>query len=449
MDGKTVAKRSLTRELLLLIVPITLQNLISAAVNAADVVMLGGVGQDALSAVSAVGQITFVLNLFYFGVAGGLSVLSAQYWGKGDADTVERVLGIALMLSSAVSMLFFALCEAIPGLIIGIFTPDRALIAIGKRYLRVLAISYLMTGVSQVMLAMYKTTGKAYITAAVSVVGLIINVALNALSIYVLFPGDGEKAVIGIAAATCIARLVELVISVVLLRKGSVRCHMKYILHPKKELLGDYFRMAGPMQANFLIWGGGVAAISAIIGHVSSDLLAANAIVSTVRNLATVVCSGISGGSILVGQQLGRNEVETAHKTGNLLAGLSLLLGAVAGGIVLAVQPLAFKLVNLNDTALGYMRQMFWICAVYCIGKSFNSTVVGGIFASGGDTKFGMFCDLIAMWFVIVPAGLIAANVLHWHPVAVYLVLSMDEFVKIPFVIHRYFKKKWLKNITK
>lgn len=448
MDKET-GKRSLAGELLALIVPIALQSLVSAAVNAADVLMLSGVGQAPLSAVSAAGQVTFVLNLFYFGVAGGLAVLAAQYWGKGDTDTVERVLGIALRLSATVSAVFFLLCEAVPGGLMRIFTPDPELIAIGSGYLRVLAISYLMTAVSQVMLAMYKVTGKAHVTAAVSALGLLLNVALNAVSIYLLFPNDGEKAVIGVAAATCIARLIELAVSLILSRGGKVRCRAGYVLHMDRALLRDYFTMAGPMQANFLIWGGGVAAVSAIIGHVSSDLLAANAILSTVRNLAIVVCTGVSGGSILVGQQLGRNDIAGASKTGNVLVLLSVILGAVAGGIVLLVRPVTFRLVDLNDTATAYMGQMFWICAAYCVGQSLNSTVVSGIFCSGGDTKFGMYCDLVTMWVVIIPAGLIAAYVLGWPPVAVYLVLSMDEFVKIPFVLHRYFRRKWLKNITK
>lgn len=446
---KMAGKRSLAGELLALITSITLQSLVSAAVNAADVLMLSGVGQAPLSAVSAAGQVTFVLNLFYFGVAGGLSVLAAQYWGKGDTDTVDRVLGIALRLSATVSAVFFLLCEAVPGLLMRIFTPDQELIAIGSGYLRVLAVSYLMTAVSQVMLAMYKVTDKAYITAAVSALGLGLNVALNAVSIYLLFPNDGTMAVIGVAAATCIARLIELAVSLILTRGSRVRVRASYVLHMDRGLLRDYFTVAGPMQANYLIWGGGVAAVSAIIGHVSSDLLAANAILSTVRNLAIVVCTGISGGSILVGQQLGRNDIEGASKTGNLLVRLSLLLGAAAGGIVLLVRPITFSLVELSPTAMDYMGQMFWICAVYCIGQSLNSTIVSGIFCSGGDTKFGMICDLITMWVVIIPSGLIAAYVLRWPPVAVYLVLSMDEFVKIPFVLHRYFRRKWLKNITK
>lgn len=446
---KVAEKRSLAGALLALMIPIALQALVSAAVNAADVLMLSGVGQSPLSAVSAAGQITFVLNLFYFGVAGGLTVLAAQYFGKGDTDTVERVLGIAMGLSVGVSAVFFVLCEAVPELLMRIFTPDPELIAIGTRYLRVLAVSYLMTAVSQVMLAMYKVTGKAYVTAAVSALGLVVNVALNAVSIYVLFPGDGEKAVVGIAAATCIARLAEMLGSLRLSRRGRVRCRVGYVLHMDGPLLRDYFVTAGPMQINYLIWGGGVAAVSAIIGHVSSDLLAANSILSTVKNLAIVLCTGVSGGSILVGQQLGRNDLSGARKTANVLVLLAVALGAAAGGIVLLVRPLTLRLVELSPAATAYMEQMFTICAAYCVGQSLNSTVVSGIFCSGGDTKFGMLCDLITMWGVIIPAGLLAANVLHLPPVAVYLVLSMDEFVKIPFVLHRYFRGKWLKNITK
>lgn len=442
-------EQSLLRSLCALVIPIALQSLISAAVNAADVMMLGSVSQEVMSSVSIAGQITFVLQLFFLGLSGGLSILAAQYWGKGDPGAVERILAIATGLSFGVSLLFFAASEAVPELLLRIFTNDPALIGLGKIYLRALAPSYLLMSVSQMFLALMKNTGRASRSTYISASSLICNIILNAVCIFILFPGNPQAVAAGVAVSTCAARLLELVWSAAVTAKSPVRLKKAHLLHPDKTLFSDYGQKTAPMQLNYIIWGGGVAAVSAIMGHLSSDLVAANAILSTVRNLAIVVCSGIAGGSILVGQQLGRNDLENARTTGKLLCICALVFGALAGGTMLLARPLVFHFTSLSETASGYLRQMFYVSAVYCIGKSFNSTVVGGIFCAGGDTKFGMFCDLITMWVVIIPLGLLTAFVLKWEPVAVFLVLSLDEFVKIPAVVHHYRKGHWLKNLTR
>ncbi|MDY8091647.1 MATE family efflux transporter [Paenibacillus polymyxa] len=101
------SNRDFNRELMTLVIPIALQNLISATVISVDVVMLGMISQSAMSAVSLAGQITFALTLFYMGMSAGASILTAQYWGKKDTSTIQRILSIACMFSFCVSILFF------------------------------------------------------------------------------------------------------------------------------------------------------------------------------------------------------------------------------------------------------------------------------------------------------------------------------------------------------
>lgn len=83
------------------------------------------------------------------------------------------------------------------------------------------------------------------------------------------------------------------------------------------------------------------------------------------------------------------------------------------------------------------------------IGNSLNSTIISGIFPAGGDTKFGMWCDLITLWCVVVPLGMIGAFILKLPVLAVAFILTLDEFVKIPAVYRHYIKYKWVRNITK
>lgn len=102
----------------------------------------------------------------------------------------------------------------------------------------------------------------------------------------------------------------------------------------------------------------------------------------------------------------------------------------------------------MSDTARKYLWEMLLICALYMVGKALNSTTVGGIFCAGGDTRFGLLCDTVTTWVVVIPAGLLAAFVLKLPVPAVFCVLHLDEFIKLPFVCRHYKKYGWVKNLT-
>jgi len=439
------------RSLITLVIPIALQNLISAAVSAADIVMLGIVSQSVMSAVSLAGQITFVLTLFHFGLSTGAGILTAQYWGKNELGVIRRVLSIACMFSVFVSLLFFFASVCFPNALMRIFTNDAELIAYGMKYQRAVSFSYLAMSLSQMYLSVARSMEKAHFSAAASSVCLLLNIALNAVCIFVLFPGQPDKAVVGVAAATVTARCVELICCVIHSTKlGNIRFSLPKRDNTQKQLLHDYLRYTIPVQANYIVWGCAMAAAAAIIGHVSSDMVAANSIAGVVKNLAVVLCGGIAGGgSILVGKFLGSGDIQAAKKAGIRLYVYALLFGVLAGGSILLFKPLIFRVVSLNDTAQNYLNGMLYVCAYYCVGKSLNSTVIGGIFPAGGDSKFGFWCDAIAMWGVILPLGFVCAFVWRVEPMILYIVICLDEFIKLPAAVFRFRQYLWLNNVTR
>ncbi len=434
-----------------LMLPVVLQNLLSAVVNTADVFMLSGVSQNALSASSLAGQVGFVLMLFYFGLSTGASVLAAQYWGRKDRVTIGKIQALALRYSAAVSFLFFVAALAVPEQLMRVFTNDGVLVSLGIGYLRWVSVSYLMLGVSQIVLAVMKSLGETKLSAQISMACLFCNVALNALAIYALFPGQEYAALCGVAAATAVSRVAELALCLAAIRRGkSVRILPREALRSERWLVRDFWKCTLPVQANFLIWGCATAAISAILGHIGSEIVAANSLASTLRSLVIVGCSGLGvAGSIMVGQLLGRNDFESARWVGRKMFSGSLLLGAASGLLLLPLYWPCMAISRLDGEAAELFKWMLVINAVYCIGKSFNASMVSGLFCAGGDTRFGLVCDTIAMWGVILPAGYIAAFVLGLPPIAVYAVMCMDEFVKLPFVAHRFRKYRWLKNLTR
>ena len=435
----TFDRSSFMKILWKLMLPIVLQNLLSAVVSTADVLMLTHVSQTALSASSLAGQVTFVLTLFYFGLSTGASVLTAQYWGKGDAETISRVQGLALRYSCVISFLFFLAALLMPDRLMCIFAQDDQLIAYGAGYLRFVSVSYLMMGISQMLLAVMKSMEQTRTSAQISAACLLSNIAMNAVSIYVLFPDDPYEALCGVALSTSLARIIEVELCRIALKKGKgSRVEFRDVLHTDSRLRRDFAKCTLPVQGNYLIWGCAVAAIAVILGHISADVVAANSLASTLRNLVIVGCGGFgTAGSILIGKLLGQSDFDSAG-----------WVGAVSGFILLLLYFPCHVLVPLEENAAALLKGMLGINAAYCIGKSFNSSLVGGVFCAGGDTRFGLICDAVSMWCVILPLGYLSAFVWHWPPIAVYAVLCMDEFVKLPFVALRFRQYKWLKNLT-
>lgn len=186
-----------------------------------------------------------------------------------------------------------------------------------------------------------------------------------------------------------------------------------------------------------------------IIGRLGDDAIAANSVANILKNLLVCLCLGLgSGGSVLVGNELGSGNVEKAKAYGDKLLVIAVILGAITGGALLLSSIFVKSYANLTPKAKEYLTKMLFVCAYYVIGKSINSTTIGGLFCVGGDTKFGFFCDAITLCGIVVPASLIAAFVLKLPVMAVYVILNLDEIIKLPAVYIRYKKYKWLKDLT-
>lgn len=443
--------RIFNQALLTLVIPIALQNLISAAVTSVDIVLLGMVNQSAMSAVSLAGQVTFVLTLFYMGLATGAGILTAQYWGRKDSKAIQHILNIACKFSVGISILFFGLSFCFPNVLMRIFTNDSELIRYGSLYLRAVSFSYLAMSLSQMYLSVIKSMENARLSAWISSMCLILNIILDAMCVLVLFPDRPEKAIIGVALATVCARFVELGCCMIhSVKTGHIRFQLSKDNDMERNLRKDFLKYAIPVQGNYIVWGGALAATATIIGHVNVDMVAANSVAGVVKNLAVVLCGGISGGgAVLIGKYLGNGDKKIAIKAGNRINLYALLFGILAGITILLMKPLVFQMVVLTETAQNYLNSMLYICAYYCIGKSVNSTNIGGIFCAGGDSKFGFWCDTIVMWGIILPLSYLSAFVWHLQPIILYAVIYLDEVIKLPIAIIRYRKFKWVNNITR
>lgn len=443
-------KRIFYRKLWGLVFPIAIQNLMTALVSASDAFMLGFVSQTSLSAVSLATQIQFVHNLFMLALTIGATTLAAQYWGKGDTDSVEEILAIVLKISMAVSVVFFIAAMFFSGFLMRIFTNDIKLIQAGIPYLRIVSVSYLFMGFSQIYLCIMKNSGRTAKSTIYGSVAVVINIGFNVIFIFGLagFPAIG---IAGAALATTVSRALELLLTIYENMHRSLVCvRLKYIRNSSKKLKKDFWHYTTPVLGNELVWGCGFTMFSVIMGHLGSDAVAANSVANILKNIIACVCNGIGiGAGIIVGNELGKGEMERAREYGNRLFKLAVFAGAVSGLILLAVSPvLTIFTGSLSAQAHSYLKNMMYICTYYMIGKSVNATVIAGVFCAGGDTKFGLKCDAVTMWVILIPIGMITAFVLKLPIMVVYFIISMDEIIKLPAVYRHYKKYNWVRNLT-
>lgn len=450
MKEKLQKNKALYRKILFITLPIILQNLLSAAVNSADVLMLNYVGQDSLAAGSLATQYSGLAFMFFYGIGTGVTMLCAQYWGKGDVKTIHKVEGIAMRFSVLIAGAFAVAAVCIPELLMRVFTNEEAMILLGAQYLRVVAPCFIFWAITEVYLAILRSVGRVSISTIIEAVALISNLVLNAVFIFGLF-GAPKLGIVGVALATTLSRGIALLVCVVVsIRSKNVKLVLRPIFERNPELLKDFMTMALPAVGNDMVWSVAFAMYSVILGHLGSDVVAANSIVSVVRNLGTVFCYAIaSAAGIVVGQILGEGRIEEGKKAGRTMLHLSIITGIFGGLIVLLLIPVALDYAILTDQAMKYLRFMLFVNVYYIMGTAVNTTLIAGVFRAGGDSKFGFVCDAIDMWCYAVPLGFIAAFVLKLPVEVVYFLLCTDEFVKWPWVFKHFRSYKWAKDITR
>lgn len=434
-----------------LVIPMALQNLINVGVTAADVIMLGNVSEKVLSGASLAGQVQYIMTLFLFGLTSGATVLTAQYWGKGDSKTIEKILAFGMKAAIVVTAIFTVAALAIPELLMQIFTSDPEVIAEGVKYLRIVAFSYVVIGITQTYLYIMRSVERVVVATVVYLISLICNVILNSIFIFGLF-GVPAMGIQGAALATLISRLLELVLvfGYATFFNKDIKFRFSYFWHTEKLLRSDFFHYAIPVIVNEVMWGMGTAANTAILGHMGSAAVAANSVAQVARQLATVVAFGLSSATaIYLGKTIGERKLEQAKAYAKQFLFLSVLMGAIGGVLILAAIPVVNSTMSLTPAAQEYLKVMFIVMSYFVIGQSYNSTMVVGVFRSGGDTRFGLALDMSTMWGCSILFGFLAAFVFKCSVPVVYVILMSDEIIKIPITTWRYLKYKWLQDVTR
>ncbi|MBR5111243.1 MAG: polysaccharide biosynthesis C-terminal domain-containing protein [Clostridia bacterium] len=443
-------RKQFTKELMALAVPLALQNLLNALVGASDALMLGRLTQDAIAAVSLANQISFVMSLFNGSVIGAVGVLIAQYWGKKDYESAKRFLGMAIRYVAGISFVFFLLAFSVPDRLMAIFTPEPELIRIGGEYLKIVSFSFLFAGVSQCFLMMMKVSGHAKMSLWISAVTVIVDMTADFFLIYGIgpFPALGAN---GSAYSTIAVEAIALIWCLIWTwRKQEARMDKKTLFFFSKAYEKDVWKIIPGMLASALSWGLSMTMHAFILGHLGTDATAACSVTGVAQQLIQCMTNGLSaGGGIMLGQLLGQNLLDKAKVYGKWFWSVALWSGLINIGLICAVGPLVYFFYVLEPQAKIYLIQMLVFHAAYMFAFSYNTVFTVGVFPAGGDSKYDAVSVFFATWCFAIPLALVGCFVFHWPVMVVYIVMCLDEIVKVPFIKRHYDKYIWLKNLTR
>lgn len=441
---------SFYKKMLAIAIPITLQNLINIGINMADTMMLGSLGETALSASALANQFAFVFLVLHFGLAGGAGVLTGQFWGKEDSESISKTMSIMFKLSAVLSVIFFILGQFFPEQVMKIYSIDPAVIAEGAKYLRILSFAFLMQGISLIAIGIFRTVGVVKLALISTSVSFILNIFLNWMFIFGNL-GAPRLGTAGAAVGTLFSRIVEFLIVVVYLLfiDKKIRFKLKSLLHFDMKIFKDYLRHGTPVLISDFILIIGLNMLAVIMGRMGSDMVSANSITSTIQQLATVFMMGVANASgVIIGNTVGAGEYDKAQEYGKTFTAITIVIGICAAIVIFMSKDLVLSIYNVSDSTKLITRELMNTSAILVTFQAVSSTLTKGVLRAGGDTKFLMVADVIFLWLVSIPLGAAAGLWLNLSPGIVLFCLKIDEVIKSLWCTKRLLANRWIRNVT-
>lgn len=444
------------RDVVLLAIPIILQNLITNSLGLLDTFMVGMLGEAPMAAVTLANIPIFVVQLMTFGLQSGASVLISQFYGKGDKGSINEVLGIGFAVAGGITLIFGCVMFFLPVPFMSLFGNNADVVALAAQYAKIVAFSFLFDSLAQVYIAAHRSMANPLLGLYILGASMVSNTILNWVFIFGKL-GAPAMGVEGAALATLISRMLEFVIAVGHIALGKrFRLQFHRLLHPSPAMLGKYVRFATPVLLNETLWGLGTSLYPTIMGHMegSQAILAAYGIVGNLVNVSTVMVFAIGGTTaIIIGREIGAGRREGVYETGLCLDTLAFLAGLIVGAVFIVLtytlfEPVVYPLFHLSQEASEIATMMSVVSFAILAVRSFNTTNVVGVLRGGGDVRAATIIDLLPMWLLSLPLAALAGLVFHWGILPVYLCISLDNVVKLVLGVWRLRSGVWIRDIT-
>ena len=440
------------KTLITLCIPIIIQNLLSNLINMVDTIMVGGLGEISVASIGIANQYFFLYNMALSGIIGGASLFIAQFYGKNDKLNIRKITGLSVISALMIGITFMIVALFSPKFIIYFFSKDLDVIKVATNYFSIIGFCYPIIAISNVFSMGSRSIRNPKLGMICSTISLFINIILNYVFIFgkLVMPALGAS---GAAIATVIARIIELIllVSYIYFIKDDyeLRFTLKDIKLINKDLLKAYISKTTPTFLNDTLWAFGTVLYAVAYSKAGTSAIAASQIASSTGNffIVTAVCVAI-GSSIMIGNELGADNIKKAIHYSKKFAILVTLVGAIFGLLLIISIPGLIKLFSVSDQLMPDIKKIFVIMGILMALKTFNTFIIIGVLRSGGDTKYALFLEMGCMWIVSLPLTFFAA----YKGLPIYILVGLtytEEVVKFIFGVPRAISKKWAQNLVK
>jgi putative MATE family efflux protein len=438
------------RAMLALALPVAFQQLISAGLNMIDVLMVGQLGETSVAALGLANQIFFLLILFLFGVTSGMSIFTAQFWGKGDTEQIRHVLGICLTIAVSVAALFSLAALFVPEKLMGFYTEDVAVIDLGSDYLRIVGLSYVFTAITVSYASILRSITQVTLTVVVAVLALVLKTILAYLFIFGIagLPALGVR---GAALGTCFGWVFQTILLLILvyIRKTPLAANPFSFFRFDRLFLFKVLKTSMPAAINEILWSFGITTYNAVYARIGTDAIAAVNINATIEELMFVLFIGLGNAcSVMVGNKIGAGGKDVAFEYGRRFAILGVIAALIGGVIIFAMRETVISLYQISPSAADDLRGLMLVYAISSWLKVFNFMLFIGALRAGGDTRYAMFTELFSIWMIGVPSALLGGFVFHLPVYGVYAMVLLEEAAKAIIIFRRFLSRKWIHDLV-
>lgn len=446
-----VKDKSFYKGMFVIALPIAMQNVIDFAVGFFDTIMVGALGENELAGVHLADRLTFIIGVTSFGISSAAIVLASQYWGKKDVVSIRKIMAIAIRFSMVVSIIGFVIALFFPTQYMMIFTKDAAIISEGVVYLKYISFAYLFKSITSVYLTTIRSVEQVKISTIIYGFSCVFDFILNYIFIFGKL-GVPKMGTMGASFSTTITRICEFIILLYYMYFKEDKVHFKMgdLLKFDKTLTSDFIKTGAPVILNEVAWAVGVSLQSIIIGRMGSSVVSANTILGTVSQLAHVFIFGVANAAaVIIGKIVGAGEDNNIKKYSNTFHLMGIITGIMGAIIVLLTRGFVINFYNVSALTKDLAYNMMFSLSILIIFMAISSINLVGTLRGGGDVKFGMYADLILVWLVSFPLGLLSAFVWHLPIPIVYMFLKIDEVIKTILCLWRTRNDNWVKDVTR
>ncbi len=445
------------KKVVVLAIPIALQNLITSILNIFDQMMVGWlpkeIADNCLSAVLLANQIVYIFQIILFASCNTVNIFVAQYTNNGRQKDIPRRIGFLLVFNLSIAVVVTLVCMIFPNIVIGIFSPSESYRHLAEDFLRVVSWSFLPMCVSVTLGFSMRAIKKMKVVLTANVIAVALNIMFN---YWFMFGGLGLEGygLIGAAYGTILSRIIEMLIVLggLIIFKSPIIASPRVMFKFGDGYFRRFIRMFIPILCNELFWVLSMTLYLTVYDKLpnSSTVLAAVNIANSVNNIISVAMIGVGSASgIIIGNILGDGDEKKARDYSKKSLQFSVFVGVMIGLIVVAsafVAPLMFK--NVSVAAQQKARNLLFLYGLTSILRTLTFMLIIGILRSGGDTTFCMLVETGSIWLVSVPLVLLGGLVFGWNVYILYLLSNVSEAIKTVLCYVRAKGSRWIKMKT-